>query len=108
MSHYGDYIKERLNMGIIEDAYGFATYRKLDEHIYIQDMYVIPTARNQKHGQRYLDVIIQYAKGEGYSRLLTTVDPMTNGSTHSIGVIINVGFKLMNISNNLIWLEKEI
>lgn len=108
MSHYGDYIKERLNMGIVEDAHGFATYKKLDEHIYIVDLYVTPLSRDQDHAWKYLDVIAQYAKAEGFNRLLGSVDPTANGSTHSIGVIIKAGFKLMSVSNNLIWLEKEL
>lgn len=109
MSLYGAYIKERLGDGIVERLEGFATYRFINKtQIYIMDIYVHPDFRNSHIASELADEIIEIGKKEGAKELLGTVVPSTNGSTHSLRVLLGYGFSLSSATNDLIIFKKEI
>lgn len=108
MSHYANYIKERLNKQIYEDENGFATYFEENDYIYIEDIYVIPEKRKEGIASYYADHIAKIAEANGYKKLLGSVVPSANGSTESIKVLISYGFKLASSHDNIIYFIKEI
>jgi hypothetical protein len=109
MSLFADYISERENKGIIEDANGFASFYKLnDSVVYVEDVYVVPTMRKKKVASGYVDKIVELSKGQGFKSVYTTVKPSANGSTDSLHAILNYGFKLKASDKDAILFEKEI
>lgn len=114
MSLFADYISERESKGIIEDINGFATFCKLDDPktreptVYVEDVYVVPTMRQKKIASEYLDKIANIAKGQGISKMLTTVKPSSNASTESLKAILGYGFKLKASAEDAILFEREI
>ena len=113
MSHYGDYIKERLGKLIIESDKGFATYFFIEhpKHgsvVYIEDIYVVPEFRRSRAGTELADFVVDVAKGRGIKVLLGSINPLANGSTESMKALIWYGMKLDCIHNDLIYLYKDL
>jgi len=109
MSMYGDYIQERLGKSIVENEHGFATFKVTGDICYIEDIYVKPYSRQKNVASQMADEIAEYAKKMGCKHLVGSVDPLANGSTTSLRVLLGYGMKLEgSLKNNLIWFYKEI
>lgn len=108
MSHFGNYIKERLDKNIIEDAHGFATYYFVMPDCYIEDIYVVPEQRKNGVASRYADEIAKIAIQKGCLNLIGSVKPSANGSTASMKVLLAYGFKLVSAKEDFIWLKKKL
>ena len=107
-SNYAKYKEERENAIIVEDEYGFASAVEYENHMYIDEIYVIPEERKNNRASTYADKIAYIALEKGYKKLLGSIDPKANGSTTSMKVLLAYGFKLLCVDNNLIYLEKQI
>ncbi len=110
MSLYGDYLVERTNDQILENEYGFATYRFLEncKTVYIVDIYVIPEARVKGIATDMADQIEKIAKERGCIDMIGTVLPSAKGSTASLAVLLAYGMKLHSSAQDAIILRKEI
>ncbi len=110
MSLYGRYVRERENLGIVEDEHGFATYRFMDDckTCYIVDIYIVPLMRKLGHAAKLADQIEELAKKDGCKYLLGSCDPTTNGASSSLKVMLAYGFELSGMDDQLIYLKKKI
>lgn len=108
MSLYADYIKEREGREIVEDEFGFATYRIARQECYIVDIYVSPEHRRSGHAKKYADKITEIARERGCTYLLGTIVPSTNGSTESMKALLAYGFQIHSCKEDMIFLTKEI
>lgn len=108
MSLYADYVKERGVFNIVELEQGFATYRINGAECYIEDIYVVPEARNKHIATLLADRISEEAKEKGCRYLTGSVMPTANKSTESTKVLLAYGFKLLRAENNAIYFIKEI
>lgn len=113
MSHYGEYIKERLGKLIIESDKGFASYYftqhpKYGDVVYVEDIFVAREFRRTKAGTEMADFICDAAKGRGVKVLLGSVNPLANGSTESMKALFAYGMKLDCIHNDLVYLVKDL
>ena len=110
MSLYAEYIKERLGDEIIEDEYGFATYRFLNDGktVYIVDLYVVPEERRSHVAAVMADRICKIAKEKGATEMLGTVSPSANTATESLKVLLAYGMKLLNASEQMIVFRKDL
>lgn len=107
-SHYADYIKEREGFDIIEDQYGFATYKIFGEECYLRDIYVTPQYRRSSIAMSYCDQIEQIAKESGCKFLTGSIAIGANGNTESLKAVLAAGFKLQRTTMDGIILIKEI
>jgi len=106
---YGDYIKEKLGDEIIENNFGFITYRYLNvEQCYIVDIYVKPQYREGRVATDLANLVLEEAKNFGCKELLGTVVPSSKDSTISLKVLLGYGMKLKQSLDNLIIFGKEI
>lgn len=109
MSLYGDYILEHRGDQIVEDEFGFATYRYLnDDNVYIIDIYVVPEMRNTNRASAIADKVVEAARLKGCKKLLGTVVPDAHNSTASLRVLLGYGMTLQSIANGCIIFEKDI
>lgn len=110
VSFYGDYLKERTDDCILEDSYGFATYRFLNEgkSVYIVDIYTTPEMRKTGHAAKLADQIADEARKEGCTEMLGTVNPSTKGSTASLKVLLAYGMTLVSSQENVIVMRKDL
>lgn len=108
MSLYSEYVKERLNKEVIENENGFATYLFMDDGVYVEDIFVRKEYRDKGIAKEMLDQISIIAKEKGCKKMIGTVVPSTEGSTHSLQAAFSYGFKLDSCRQNLIVYTKEI
>lgn len=108
MSLYSQYLKEREGVETLEDANGFASYKYLEDCVYVTDVYVVPEMRKKGIASDYVDRVSEIAKDKGYSKVVVSVDLRANGASESMMVQLRYGFKLDSCNENMIYLIKEI
>lgn len=108
MSLYAEYINELSGKEIIESDKGFTTYYINNDTCYIEDIFVLPEFRKDGIALEMANSVKNIAKERGCKKLYGTVLPTTKGSTHSLRLLIEYGFKLDSALNNLIVLVKDI
>lgn len=108
MSPFAQYIQEREGKSIIEDEFGFATYFYVENHCYIEDVFVLKEHRKGHHASRYAAIIAAEAKLKGYNKLLGSVAVKAHNSTYSTMALITNGFKIISCEPNTIYFEKMI
>lgn len=108
MSLFGQYIKERENKEIVENDYGFATYTFVNDGVYIEDIYVIPSHRKSSIASELADAVAKVAKDKGLTKLYGSVVPSTQNSTISLKVLLAYGFKVNSSERNVIFMVKDI
>lgn len=107
-SIYAQYAKERAGRETIESEFGFATYTIYKDHVYIEDVFIVPEHRKSKICIGYVNDICKLAKKSGVDKVVTSVSPLARGATVSIKVILALGFELLNSTNDLIYFSKRI
>lgn len=108
ISLYGEYIKEREGLDILEDERGFFTYIIKGEECYIKDIFISKEFRRSGAATEFADQITSIAKASGCKFLSGTCVPSTNGSTESLKAMFSYGFKVHSSSNDLIVLIREL
>lgn len=110
MSLYANYINERTFDYILEDDFGFATYRFINDNgVYLIDLYVVPEKRQKGLGKELVRKVEGIAKKQGCIFLLGTVVPTAKNSTESLKVMFSdPKMKLLSSSNDIIVFRKEL
>lgn len=108
MSLYKNYKEEREDAVVVENERGFASAVKLEKHLYIDEIYILPKYRKSHLATEFADELVVIAKKLNYKLLLGSVDINANNSTISLKVLLAYGFKLHSADGTLIYLEKEI
>lgn len=110
LSHYANYVKERLGKEIMENEKGFAQYSFGPDYLFIEEMYVDPEFRETEVATQMADELCNIALKNDKPYLLATVAPKALNSTESMKVILSYGFVIRDIdpSNNAIILTKKI
>lgn len=112
MSLYGDYLHERLGKFTVERDDGFAVFSYVtwsnEPAVYIEEIYVVPEARQKNVASAMADEIVAMAHEAGIKKMIGSVCPSANGATRSLKVLLGYGFELAAIHNNLIMFLKDI
>lgn len=108
MSLYAQYMRERVDVYIEENEFGFASYKFHEDACYIEDIFVIPEKRKSNVASQLADNISKIAKEKGCVWLLGSVVPSSNGSTTSMKVLLAYGFDLFKAHENFIWFRKRL
>lgn len=109
VSLYSQYLTERTNDLILENDWGFATYRYMPENtVYIVDIFVSPKSRRQDLARTMADCIAAEARAKGCTSMIGTVVPSCKGSHASMLVLIAYGMKLESAGPDLIVFRKEL
>ena len=110
MSHYADYLRERLGKHVLETEHGFAVFFEIPEEraIYIEDIFVEKDHRETGVASQMADAIAEAAKEDGFQFLLGSVNPKTHGATRSLRVLLGYGMQLSHVKDGLIWFKKEL
>ena len=109
MNSYFKYIKERENCETIESDYGFIIYKEIDKDtVYFTDIWVTPEKRNTGGGTTLFNAASDLVKGLGYKKIIGSCSVSDVNCTKNIKHMINKGFFISNVSNDLIYLIKNI
>ena len=106
MSDYGDYIKELYGKEIIENEYGFATYKIFDTgELYVEDMYIKPECRKDGSILKFIRGITKVAVENKCDRVTCCVFLTANKPEEPLRWMLHLGFKIAScMDNNKIFL----
>lgn len=108
MSLYKEYLEELGLKHMHETEKGFIIYSFMEDGCYLEDVYIAKDFRDQKIAKQFYDEISIIAKEKGCKRLFTSVLTTVNNSTRNLQILLSYGMKLKTVTNNFIFLEKEI
>lgn len=107
-SLYAKYIKEREQKEIVENEFGFATYKVFGNAVYIEDIYVVPEMRKAGMAKTLADQACFYAKEKGAKKVFGSVDVSLSSANESIKVLMAYGMSAHSTSGNLVYFSKDI
>ena len=107
-SLYAKYIQEREDGLIVENDFGFATYKIISDGVYIQDIYVLPDKRKSGVAKALADQVCLIAKEKNLKLVFGSVDVRANHATDSMKVLIAYGMSVHSVAGNLIYFSKSI
>jgi len=109
MSLYGDYLKERENMNIVESEKGFATFQIFQNgECYIRDIYVAPEFRRSKVSYDMEKQINDIAKQQNCSVLVGSVSLDANAASRNLQILLNDRWQLYKVLGNMIFVKKDV
>jgi ribosomal protein S18 acetylase RimI-like enzyme len=109
MSLYGNYIRERENMGIVESDKGFATYCFYDNgECYLKDLYVTPEFRKTHVATEMADEVCRIAMDANCHTLLGSVDVNDKNVTRNLKIFLGYGMEVYKTVGTLIFLRKGL
>jgi predicted GNAT superfamily acetyltransferase len=107
-SLYAQYLKDREEYEIVENEFGFATYKVFENEVYIRDIYVVPEKRKVGMAKTMADQVCFYAKQKGAQKLIGSVDITASGATDSLKVLLAYGMSIQSLNGSMIYLFKMI
>lgn len=108
MSPWAQYAKERNSEDSIEYAWGFLTYRVINQVCEIYDIFVVPEERRSGKATQLANEITELALKAGCNILVGFIWPAGAGATASMQSLLYYGFKLHSNDGARIILTKEI
>jgi len=105
---YERYLEERQATSVVKGAKSFATYRFVDQYIYLEDIFVLPECRDADEGKQLLEAVAAIGRAKGYSKLMGSVVPSLPGAARMLRVMLHVGFELHASEKDIVYLVKEI
>lgn len=93
MSLYGQYLKEREGVDILETEYGFVTFKVFPaaRSCFIADIFIKDEARGKGLGTSLMQQVQMIAKKSGCLSLITTVDPLFDDAERSRNLFRSLG-----------------
>jgi len=110
-SLYGQYIKEREGVDILEDEYGFITFKFIDnETCYIVDVFVVEEMRRNNVASKYAKKVEDIAKERGCKYMLGSISTLANNFNASEKLMManEYKFKETNSKQNMVYYIKEV
>jgi GNAT superfamily N-acetyltransferase len=108
MELFRQYLLERENVHLLNEEWGFATYSFGEDHVYLQDIYVVPEKRNTGLGVHLMNEVGKMAKERGCSLMLGSVDEKGNGSEDMKSIMKHLGFKEHTKLGSVVYYLREI
>lgn len=111
ISLYGQYIKERGGVDILEDDHGFATFKFIDKDTcYIVDIFVVKEMRRNNKASDYAKEIEIIAKERGCKYMLGSLSTFATNFNASEALMKANGYKFKetNSKKNMVYYLKEL
>lgn len=107
-SMYEKYIKERENLDVIKNEFGFICYRIEKDHCFINDYFVLEEHRRKGIGYSLADQVFEICKQKGIKEVYCQTDDTANGALLSAHTILNYGFVAVSKDGNVTCYYKEV
>lgn len=91
---YAKLLAERTDGKILEDEFGFITYRVTGTECFLIDMYVAPEARAKGHGRKLINRLDEAARELGCDRITSNIYLSDPGASNTLLAALQVGFKV--------------
>jgi predicted GNAT superfamily acetyltransferase len=107
-SLYAQYMEELDGTEFIEYDWGFLSYRIEQNHVYIEDVYVIKSERGTNKWKKLWQDVEDVARSNGFNKVTGSVVPTRKNSTWMTKFMFKLGFKIYSSDINIIYFVKEI
>lgn len=108
MKLFADYLLERENAHLLAYDFGFAVYKLLPDHCYLQDIFVVPSERQNGRGVQLEAEVIEVARKAGLKVIFGSVCPSTPFSTEMAKIMFKLNYKLSHCEADIIYYKKDI
>lgn len=105
---YFEYLREREGATVLNNEHSFIVYKLQPDHVYLQDIYTAPEARDQKSWLKLYNQFLELMQAEKIKLIFVSVVPSATGSDKSLSMALKFGYKLHSANNDVIYLRKEI
>jgi hypothetical protein len=108
MSHWANYIKERLGHDSIETESGFVSFKITGVVCEIFDIYIVPEERRGRKAWALVDEVVETAKQQKCTLLVGYIWPAFRGADESMKAHFAYGFRMSSVENGKITMMKDI
>jgi hypothetical protein len=108
MSLYAEYIKEREGYLTIEEETFFVTFKKIEDALYVRDIYIVPEHRSKKMSVEIGKLTETIAKQMECKALLGSVDKGTYNWERNKEIMIKFGYNQVSEDGDYIQFQKEL
>ncbi len=108
MSLWANYIAERLGQSIIEEPWGFVSFKIVGSICDVIDLYVIPEERMKGRTRDLYEELFATCRQQRVQTLVVSVWPGIAGSDISMKAALGHGFRLHSTDGARIILTKDI
>jgi len=105
---YAKYIKERDDREILEDEFGFITYKISGEECYINDMCIDLSERSGSRGRNLIEQLKEIALKLGCTFISANIYLADKGSSNTLFASLKVGFKVVKANHDILFIVKKI
>ena len=104
-----DYVKEREDLdSIIIEGQGFLTYRKDEDTLFVNDLYVKPEFRKSSTFMELYKKAIDIGRKLGCKQMEGHVWTNTMNPTRSLRAVLAAGFEVIHADTNVIVLRRGL
>lgn len=107
-SQYARYVIERAGSQIIENKFGFVTYRFLSDGIFIEDLFVEREYRQSYKATQFGQMVEEVGRQNKCKFLYGAVCIDSKTTTEALQFQLKYGMNIYSLSGNMIFLKKEI
>jgi hypothetical protein len=108
MNQWVAYVRERFGDEVIEEEWGFCTYRIILPFIAFNNLYVKPEFRRGIKGFQFLNSVIRIGKAAGATHIWTEVSLKDSGADKAVRCNLACKFKMITAHNDAIIFQREI
>lgn len=99
---------------MLETPHGFLTYGfncvpgVTFPHVYIEELYVIPSARKTRVASEMADKVADIARERGITKMIGSVSLARKNADANLRVLRHYGMRLMAAQGDTVWVVKEL
>lgn len=107
-SLYAKYIEEREGAKIIENDYGYLTYKLRSPECFLANIFVLPEYREEGIGGVLLSALEKEAKINACHVITANIDLKSKLATGTLIAAVKAGFQVISANNDILLIAKEI
>lgn len=105
---YFKYIQERDQAEIIENDFGFVTFKIVNKECFILNMYVLPEYRRSGNFSCMIKLLGEKALQEGCEFISGNIQMYDSGKNKTLSAALSVGFEIVASDINTICIIKKL
>lgn len=107
-SLYAKYVEERESGHVLEMPWGFVSYRYEKDHVYLEDLYVLPQFREQGKGMKLFSFVQRKARSVGLKYVVGGICTKARFATEMSKILLSWRCRLLSSEKDMIQYIKEV
>ncbi len=107
-SLFAKYIKDRQGLDLLDEGYGFVTYKITGDECFISDMAIDKDLKGKGWGRRLLAKLEEIAKKSSCKFISANVHLFDDGASNTLIAALKTGFQVKDAHNKALLIVKNI